>query len=225
MNCTQSREWLQHRLDGAPMQDSSDLEQHLRTCRECRRLFAAAVRLEEGLRVLPSPAPPGGFAKVTVSRAVADRRRLLRRRWLAGAVVAASLLVALAVGYYSQPQSGTQGAGQPEPTQPATPPAALVKNEPSAPSLRASMMEVGTAVVTLTRRTADETIGQTRILTEALPMPMNVFEAIPPAPEQPILAVWQGTGQRMATGLEPVTTSARRALTMFLRESPLAVNQ
>jgi hypothetical protein len=93
------------------------------------------------------------------------------------------------------------------------------------PSLRDSMAEVGTAVFSLTKRTADETVEQTRILTEVLPMPMNVFEAVPPMPEQPIASALEQTSQRVATGFEPVTNSARRALSMLLRENPRAVNQ
>jgi hypothetical protein len=100
-----------------------------------------------------------------------------------------------------------------------------VRPEQKTPSLRDSMAEAGTAMVALTRRTADETVEQTRILAEVLPSPMNVFEAVPPMPEQPIASAWQETSQRVATGFEPVTNSARRALSMLLRENPRPVNQ
>ena len=75
------------------------------------------------------------------------------------------------------------------------------------------------AVVALTRRTADETMSETKLL-----LPVNLSQASvadsqeleqafePPA--QSLREIQEG----MSAGLEPVTTSARRAVGFFLGE-------
>ncbi|OAI53575.1 hypothetical protein AYO44_04070 [Planctomycetaceae bacterium SCGC AG-212-F19] len=245
MNCTEAQDLLQRRLDGAGSDHPAGLAQHLAACGECRLLHAAAGRLEEGLRLMPRPMPrpmpPPALRTSIVAGVLADRRRIQRRRRVVfGMALAASVgfFMLAALTYYSPPQGDNWAASKireihnyfwPQP--PLQP--VLVAKDPidsprlpeEAPSLRASVAEAGTAMAALTRRTTNETVEQTRFLTEVLPAPMNVFEAVPPMPEQPIVAVWQGTGQRVATGFEPVTNSARRALSMLLRENPRPVNQ
>jgi predicted anti-sigma-YlaC factor YlaD len=230
MNCDESLELLQRRLDGEPTGDPSALEQHLATCTECRGLHAAAGRLEHGLHLLAAPTPPARMRLAIVSAALADRRKRLRRRWLAGTALAAGVLLALLLGWQGGVRDGLVALGiikHDAVTPPEIPPSPRPPdNPPQVASLRDGVAQAGTAVVSLTLRTVDETAGQTRLLTDALPMPMNVLEAIPPAPEQPIVTVWQETGQRVTSGFEPVTSSARRAFSMFLREAPVRpVNQ
>jgi hypothetical protein len=246
MNCFQSHDLLQQRLDGEPIDDRATLEKHLAECPECRGLHAAAVRLEDGLRLCTPPVPPIGLQKVIVAAALADRRarKRTRRLWISAAAIAASLLLLVLNGYlgsgasdswlrnqYAASRDYVVGLFRPAPV----PVTVIILDSggssmsmrddwpeplPTVPSVRDSVAEASSAVVSLTRRTADETREQTRFLTEALPMPGNVFEALPPAREQPVTAALQETGQRVATGFEPVTSSARRALSMFLRESP-----
>ncbi len=248
MNCSESQDILQRRLDGEPVSDVAALSQHLAECADCRWLHAAAGQLEVGLRKLAPPVPPPNLRNTIVAAALKDRARQRQRRLVLGMALAASLLLAVGLampipggdpsaqglwGGYRQTRDylarliGLKeplpvivehfGPGILEPVGSAA--------DPATPSLRDSMAEAGSAVVSLTRRTADETVEQTRILTEVLPMPMNVFDAVPPMPEQPIATAWQETSQRVATGFEPVTNSARRALSMLLRENPRAVNQ
>src|SRR5207302_304859 len=89
------------------------------------------------------------------------------------------------------------------------------------PSLDESVKDAGAALVALTRRTAHETFGQTRLL---LP------DVSPPVP-RPHPDLWQQTveqpaqslreaGAGVSTGLGPVADSARRAVDMFLQEIP-----
>jgi anti-sigma factor RsiW len=241
MNCSESHDLLQQRLDGEALADRAALERHLAQCPDCRTLHAAAGRLEEGLRHISPPVPPPGLGTAIVARALADRRARRRRRVLGGMALAASLLLAVWVGYGASGPEGrfkerfdrmlvAVGWKKAEPTNDWKPPEPLptppLVVASSGQSLRASMADVGTAMVALTRRTADETVEQTRILTEVLPAPMGVvFDAVPPMPEQPLVTAWQETSQRVASGFEPVATSARRALSMLLRERPRPVNQ
>ena len=83
-----------------------------------------------------------------------------------------------------------------------------------------SAAKAGTAVVGLTRRTVDETVGSSVLLGSVplnpLPAPADWTEAFEPA-AQSLGAAREG----LAEGLEPVTTSARRAARLFWRDLPL----
>jgi hypothetical protein len=210
----------------------------LASCAECRQQHAAARRLEAGLQLMRPPVPPPSLRMSIVDGVLADQRRLRgRRRLVLGMALAASVafFMLAAFTFYSPPRGENWVARIHDyfwPQRPILQPVPVAKDPndsprlpAEAPSLRASVAEAGSAVAAFTWRTGSETVEQTRILTEVLPAPMNVFEAVPPMPEQPIVAVWQETGQRVATGFEPVTNSARRALSMLLRENPRPVNQ
>jgi predicted anti-sigma-YlaC factor YlaD len=214
MNCSESQELLQHRLDGEPIADRAGLDRHLAECAECRSLHAAAARLEEGLQVLLPPMPPARLQSAIVSAALDDysARKGQRRLWLVGSAVAAAVLIAmlnLALVHWRGVPSGP------------TSPGPIVATQPEK-GVRDNVAEAGSAVVSLTLRTADETREQTRLLTEALPMgtPLPALDANPPALDAPVQTVLQEAGQRVSSGLEPVTSSARRAFSMFLREAP-----
>jgi hypothetical protein len=87
-----------------------------------------------------------------------------------------------------------------------------------APTLRESAEELGGAVASLTSQTADETMGQTRWLVPRMSspsLPKVDLESIEP-PTRPL----REAGEGVSAGLEPVTSSARRAVDLFLRELP-----
>jgi predicted anti-sigma-YlaC factor YlaD len=209
MNCPECHAWLQRRLDGDSPVVGEALDGHLAVCPACRALYGAGQRLSEGLRLLSPPALPVGLADRIVTRVVSAQRRQRRfRRWLIGTAVAASLLLVVFVG--SQRPPPTPG--------PVEPP--LVRAQP--PSLQQQVEEAGVAVVALTRRTADETVSQTRWLLPAL-VPLPAEGDAPDWPEPPLDLPAQPlreVGQGVSAGLEPVATSARRAVSLFLRELP-----
>jgi predicted anti-sigma-YlaC factor YlaD len=212
MNCSESQNLLQQRLDGEPIADRAALDRHLAECPECRGLHAAATRLEEGLQELLPSLPPARLRDSIVSAALADHaeRKHKRRLWLVGFAVAASvlfILMNLAAVHWNRPA--------------ATSPLPIAATQPEK-GVRDNVAEAGSAVVSLTLRTADETREQTRLLTEALPMatPLPPLDATPPGLDAPVQTVLQEAGQRVSSGLEPVTSSARRAFSMFLREAP-----
>jgi hypothetical protein len=248
MNCSESHNLLQQRLDGAPVPDQVALDRHLAECAECRSLHAAAGRLEEGLSLLPSPAQPDGLNDRIVRALLAERRaaRRFRRRVLVATSLAAGLLV-VALGLYLRPRSDEspgvldriQGYVSaifgPRMTLPASshgpPPAPLpgwvdreldeMQRNATPPSLQASVSEAGSAVVSLTRRTADETVGQGRmLLPDMVPVPDDASPEVVRQTIDPAAQSLREARQGAAVSFEPVTTSARRAVGLFLREVP-----
>jgi hypothetical protein len=196
---------LQRHLDGEPL-DALALERHLRQCPVCQELYAASQRLREGLQQLPAPVPPAGLAGQITRRLLADRRRALRIRLVTAATaVAAGLLVAIGTVLYV-PRARTP-VEQPGP--------AVVQ---AAPSLQEQVGEVGLAVASLARRAADETLTTTRSLLPEVPLPAprEATDAPARAPdsEKTLREVQKG----VSAGIEPVTTSARRAFGMFVRD-------
>jgi hypothetical protein len=212
MNCQTFQELLNLQLDGGAV-EAADLEDHLRECRSCRRLIAAARRLEDGLRRLRPALPAPGFAAVVSARVLADRRA--RRRWLAvGLVAAASMLVALG---WSLAPSLPPTPQAPNPLVQDLPTELAPKDAPD--GLRDSVTQAGSAVAALTSRTASEAVDQARLLLPAVTPPMpDGFDL------QEVLAApavsFDDAGQGLKAGLEPVTSSARRAVGLFLRDLP-----
>jgi hypothetical protein len=88
------------------------------------------------------------------------------------------------------------------------------------PSLQQRVEEAGEAMVHLTRRTADETMGQSRLLLPDLKQSFAASGQPTTSSEaQPLRDVQQG----VSSGLEPVASSARRAVALFFREPPTEV--
>jgi hypothetical protein len=85
--------------------------------------------------------------------------------------------------------------------------------------LSANVEEATSAVASLARRTANETMSDGQLLVPSVTLGMPPAEVVGPPLESPAQSLRE-TGQGVATGLEPVTTSARRALDLFLRDIP-----
>jgi hypothetical protein len=85
------------------------------------------------------------------------------------------------------------------------------------------MAEAGSAVVNITRRKADETVGQSWLFWPAVTPPPLDDPSVLSQPLElggPPARSLREAGQSVSAGLEPVTSSARRAFDMFLRELP-----
>ena len=164
------------------------------------------------------PIPPPHLAGRIVAGVAARRRRRRVRLvlWAGAAAAAAMLMLAVwrALPGSSRPRSAaTPLVAGPAPQPPAPPPAAAHA------TLRESVAEAGSAVASLTSRTADETVARTKILIPVGVDPTLGKLDLEPPLDPPTLALRQ-TGQGVSAGLEPVTDSARRAVGLFLRELP-----
>jgi len=222
MNCCEFQNWLQQRLDGEASSTADDVEGHVAACASCRELQVVAGRLIQALGAQAAPAPPNGMSDQIMSLVLSDitSQHQARKRWNrrlgVTAALAASLLLAVALGYSWLPSNRRPG--------PPNSDSLVIKDEKSTPAqaqTSLNIQEAGSALVALVNRTADETVGQSRVL-----LPQGVS-----APTLPASEVWQPTlepgadslreaQEGVAQGFEPVTSSARRAVNLFLREIP-----
>jgi hypothetical protein len=215
MNCSTYQDLLQRRLDGVGPEAPDDVRRHLAECPECRALDAAAGRLREGLRLLTLPYPPPDLGRRVLGRVVADRlaRRRRRRRVGAALALAAGVLVALGVrlfGPFGKPPGPVEG---PSPVAKVPAP----KDEPVA--LKDSAARAGTAVASLATRTADETVGEGRLLIPVVVGPLPEELDLQPALKATTRSLGEASAN-VSAGFEPVTNSAPRALRLALRGLP-----
>jgi anti-sigma factor RsiW len=227
MTCDDCRQRIQAWLDGDPG-GADGVEAHLAVCPACRALAGAARRLRTGLRAAAAPIPPIDLADRIVAGVLADRRRRHSRRRLlfAGIAVAAAACLVVAVVLpkrgpdhtASVPPSGKADVA--ENHTPLAPPRNEPTPEPPAapPSLNENVAEATSAVASLARRTADETLTSGQILLPTVPMDVPTPEML--GPLEPPAQSLREAGEGVATGLGPVTNSARRAFDLFLRDIP-----
>lgn len=211
MNCPEAQELLQRYLDGETLSDPSALHLHLEACAECRERFAAAKRMRDALRSVPESAVSPAWTERTVTHILTDRRRrLARQRWLAGAALAASML--LMIGGYlwlrlAEPVTLAQRTQPPAPVD-------------DSPVLTRSVQEARSELAALTDRIADQITEQTQLLPAATVLPLEMAPVSWMPLERPLSSLAQSLRQSkrgVSAGLDPVANSARRALTFFLR--------
>jgi hypothetical protein len=220
MTCREFLDLVQQRLDGAGALSETGLENHLRECPACADRFRAARLLSQGLRLLAPPLPPPGLERQISSsvRSALRRRRLARRGAIAGSLAAAAILVAIGLRMSTVPPrpSANRETAQRAlvtPRESALPDRSKAQN----PSLRNTLAEAGDAVASLTSRTTDEAIDQTRLLLPIVSRPsLGEVELRSDTTARPL----REAGQNITAGLGPVATSARRAVDLFLRDIP-----
>lgn len=182
---------LQAVLDNeAPM---SVLADHAERCATCRADALAAKHLSAYRS--PVPAVPAGFAERIVARVGVERRADTRRRVLqvsAIAALAASLLVGISVL-------------RPPPPTPLSPDPAPITA--AAPGVMKPLNEAREALVALTARAAGDTLKPAKNLLFA-----EVKSSDPPAD-----ALSQVPEAALA-GVEPLVSTPRRALNLFVRD-------
>ncbi len=223
MNCDDCRQRMQACLDGEPP-GGDGVEEHVAACPACRALNAAARCLRIGLLAAPALTPPTGLAERIVAGVLADRRgrQRSRRRLILGSIglaAAASLVVAFLL-----PARG------PNPVAPRPPDRETVAVEPvppkpgpdspaPRPSLNDNVAEATSAVASLARRTADQTLTSGQIFFPDVPLEMPPEPGLA-APLEPPAQSLREAGNGVANGLGPVADSARRAFDLFLRDMP-----
>jgi hypothetical protein len=201
--CRNALDWLQRRLDGDSAAMPASVASHVTKCADCRGRIRAAELLLASLEERHEDQILRPLARVHVI-AVVQRDARLRRiaRWTtAGAAIAAAVMVAAWLA---------NRIPEPGPT-----PNPIAQLPQRAPSLRAGLASAQEAVASLTRRTASETIGESRLLLPNIEIPKSATTALASA-AAPIGAAGRG----VADGLEPVASSARRAVNLFLGDRP-----
>jgi hypothetical protein len=220
MNCADCQDLLQLHLDGVDITDQSALDLHLGCCSSCRVLHVAAVRLHQGLRLQVPPVPPRGLAGKLAARLLQEHAgRQRRRRVLFLAAAAAVLALLLSVRLLWFPTEGTRHT-QERPVVQEGPERKPVESRhvEKGPTVRDSMSEVGSMMVSAATRTADATLAQSRNL---LPLvPSASLPSLPIPKLDPATGPLGEAGQGVSEGLSPVTDSAKRAFDMFLRDLP-----
>jgi anti-sigma factor RsiW len=111
MNCHDLRNNLDDYLDGRlDPRAASALAEHAESCPGCAARLREAEGLRQSLRDLPVPPPSGDLLERAVERAAEQDRRHQRAWSMGGLAVAASLLLAVAVGLVTQgPTTGPAG--------------------------------------------------------------------------------------------------------------------
>jgi hypothetical protein len=235
MNCHACQTLLQQQLDGQTergAEGTSPFADHLAGCPECAALFAAARRLQDGLRVRAPFTPPADLTDRIVTVVLADplRKRLPERwtprpfrGWSIAAAVAAGLLVALGLwlGWPGRPGPGPKD-DQVSDVRIEVLPQPVEEESPA--ELREAVAEAGSAVASLTSQTADATMGPTASLIplvssspmEPLPMPPSLENTTGPLAE---------AGATLSADLEPVTDSVWRAVGLIRRKLPVLASE
>jgi predicted anti-sigma-YlaC factor YlaD len=198
--CDPAQAALQRLLDGEANWDCSEAAAHRAACVDCREELALARRLRGAVA---QPAFPSELTNRVVGAAVTQYRRGRMVRYAGlGAALAASILVA-AVVFQPSRQTITETrsvASLPLPKDGAA---------PSKP-LGDAVSDARDALVSLTRRTANETRATSVALVPDPKLP-NVPDSgvgLEPLADAQVAA---------ARSVEPIKTSARRALNLFLR--------
>ena len=220
MTCVECQERLQRMLDGRP-DEFAAVSGHVAACPECGEAHRAGRRLQEGLLLMGVPRPSHGLADRIVARVLFDRqaRRSRRRRWLVVTALAASLLIAMFAGDLWRRMRHTDSPLV-EPAPVADGSDKTPKETTPSPSPRESVSEAGLAFASLSRKAKDETVEQTMLLWPVASAPLS-FEGLDlQTPLEPPSQSLREAGQNVSSGLEPVATSARRAMNLFWRDLP-----
>ena len=196
MNCRECQQLIQRCLDGDSVpSDRDDFATHLIVCSDCRDDYAAAQCLLDGLRVLPPCRPAADLLERICRRILVERARARQfRRLVVGSGLAAGLLIMCWAVYSAWRVVSTQ--------------------EMRAHSTRP-------AIASLNERNRDERIDQKNLLA-FIRIPQASFGDAGELEQvlEPPAESFREIQEAMSAGLEPVATSARHAVGLFLRETP-----
>ena len=233
MNCRDYQDWLQAELDREAFAPASELADHVASCSDCRQLQAAMGRLQRGLRSQPPiPVPPDLCSRIVSSVLGERRRRQQRRRLLAGALaLAACILIAIWVNavWNRSPDDNSVARDNPPSNDAVGMVATIhelsihaVTSLPKAPAvepIRATVSDATSAVAGITAHTVDATVAKTKVLLPNIDGPL-LSPMEDASPLEPATTSLVETGQSVSAGFEPVTNSAKRAISLFRRDLP-----
>jgi hypothetical protein len=219
MKCLECQELLQQRLDGEPVTDAAALEQHLNECAACREQHLAALRLLDGLKALPKPQPPPGFAQTLAAEVLRDRRQRrakVQRGVYVTVGLAASVMLMLILAYYWLPRSGPIEA----PKDLAKQAPQKQESPPKDPAPPAQKPEADHPFAGIPDRWADTTRDHAKVLLVAANL--DGVENLPAVDSLPDIETGvREASQEVSDGVRTVTRNARRAFDFFARELPM----
>jgi hypothetical protein len=223
MNCPECADAIQRYLDGdEPVPAVAPAwQEHLQTCGRCRRDFAAAQALRQGLRELPRPEVPVTLPARLVELVDRDRRFRGRLGWWRNAWILATAASLLAfVGYNLIPRET-----------PPNPVGPLVDNKQVSPEPKkadaAPRTEDATKAVTALAQSVQENSSAplSVLLNHANPLERTPkvaqIDAEPLEPAMQAAQSLRSAGRSMAETFEPMANSARQAALFFAREIPV----
>jgi len=215
-DCAAFEAVVQHVLDRELGADSLE-GPHPVACAECRRLAAAAKVLACGLdRMRPPPQVEPARGDRLAAAAFRDyrfRRRVVWAGRAAGVALAASVLVAVAA-------FGSRTGGSKEPEVARTLPSHRPQPAPPPERVGDRVADATSALASITRKATDRTLTPPRNL---IPPPESVS-----LPDTELAATVEPAAESLASmpqaaksGIEPMTTGAKRAVNLFLRDTGL----
>jgi hypothetical protein len=216
--CDKFQESIQRFLDGDANAFDAAGEAHRSVCASCQTDYLAAHRLALGISLQMKPVVPADFTGRLVTAVLSDQVRPSNRgmtsRWLEVLAIAACLLLVIALGMHFM------GRDDQVQSPPSAPEVATVP-QANPVDLEHSFAEASSAVASLSRRTADETIEPARrLIATAAETPVLKTEPVAGfvrPPGETLAPIRQGA----AIGFEPMANSARRAVSLFMRDLPL----
>ncbi len=215
MKCLECQDWLQQRLDGSPVAEEKDLEQHLAGCPSCREQHAAATKLLRGLQHLGRPSAPPELATRVAAAVLRDRavrRWRMTRRLYVTAALAASVVLMLLFSYVLQPAH--------TPAPPEAPPQQAKRPAPE-PRPHEAPEPKEERQAALPESLVDRTREQLQMLLPAI-APEDAVERLAELDRlDPATQSLRHAGQEVTASVQTVTRSARQAFDYFSRELPV----
>jgi len=139
------------------------------------------------------------------------QKTVRKRRLLVASALAASLIFASGTFYWLALPDRTRSPGAKAPEQ---------STANAVPSLHQHVEEASQAFVLLTERAAQQTVTDSRALLPAMETQATAGDRLVLQTLEPSAQSLEELKRSMSAGLEPVTSSARRAVDLFLGEIP-----
>jgi hypothetical protein len=193
--CGLFEERMNRALDGECSLADLAYEPHLAACADCRASLSAVQLMLNGLDAQPTILPPVGFVDRVVPVVLAERKQTQERAWtlkmfLGSLAASIALAIGVAAPWRTAPDTSVAKAVPPK----------------VVPSVQKSFADAGSAVVSLTKKAATETLAPAK----------NLFAfAESKKPTAPARATEVPAA---TTAIQPITDTTKRAINLFIRD-------
>jgi hypothetical protein len=192
---------------------------HAGECLDCQALFAATESLMAGLeRMADFPMPPNLGERIELAVAK-DYRRRQTARWAGRGAVAALVAAILLVVVGNAPWQSRPSEREIVQPSPAFHSPDLNSIPDASNRVSDRVAEAGSALASITRKASDQALTPTR--TFVPPDKVSFTGPTLPGGLEPAADSLAGMPESARAGFEPVTSGARRAVNLFLRDTGL----